>query len=179
MTLSFIEFEDEIDELIKFLTTNTWEFHGDSNPSSEKIIMDYEENVYKGENSKTFWIQLNDNLKIGILRIFDLKDSTPLFDIRISSAYRGKGVGVKVVQWLTKYIFTQYKDIHRIEGYTRQDNYAMRTVFHKCNFVKEAHHRKAWKDRYSNLFDAIGYCVLRGDWENNETTLIEWKDFKY
>lgn len=179
MNLSFIEFEDEIDDLITFLTSNTWEFHGDSNPTSEKITKDYKNNFYNGESSKMFWIQLDDDIKIGVLRIFDLQDSTPLFDIRISSAYRGKGIGVIAIQWMINYIFTQYEEIIRIEGYTRQDNYAMRTVFHHCNFVKEAYHRKAWKDKNGNFFAAIGYSILRDDWANNETTIIKWDDFKY
>lgn len=177
--LSFMDFEDELEDLVTFLTSNTWEFHGDSNPSAEKIIKNFEEGFYNGEDTKTFWILLNDELKIGVLRIFDLTDSTPLFDIRISNAYRGKGIGVKVIQWLTNHIFTQYKMINRIEGYTRQDNYAMRTVFYQCNFVKEAYHRKSWKDRDGNLYDSVGYCILREDWIKNETTIIDWNDFKY
>lgn len=107
-----------------------------------------------------------------------MQDSIPLLDIKILSKYRGSGVGTKVVKWLVEYIFTQLSDKERIESYTRQDNYAMRCVFHKCGFVKEAHHRKSWRDKNGELYDAIGYGITKEDWQNGETTPVAWNDFK-
>ena len=115
---------------------------------------------------------------MGLVRIFDLQDSIPLLDIKISRKYRGSGVGTKVVKWLTEYIFTQLPDKERIESYTRQDNYSMRCVFHKCGFVKEAHHRKSWRDKNGELYDAIGYGITKEDWANGEITPVDWNDFK-
>jgi DNA-binding protein H-NS len=67
----------------------------------------------------------------------------------------------------------------RIEGNTRQDNYAMRCVFHKCGFVKEAHHRKAWTGQGGIPYDAIGYGITKEDWQNKKITPVDWNDFKY
>ena len=36
-------------------------------------------------------------------------------------------------------VFTEFPDIDRIEGTTRQDNRAMRRTFIRCGYVKEAH----------------------------------------
>lgn len=69
-----------------------------------------------------------------------------------------------------------FPDKERIEGHTKQDNYAMRCVFHKCGFVKEAHHRK---DKYGKLHDSIGYGLTKEDWQNREITTVDWNDFKY
>jgi RimJ/RimL family protein N-acetyltransferase len=49
------------------------------------------------------------------------------------------------------------------------DNAAMRRVFEACGWVKEAHHRKAWRG-----FDAIGYAIPREDWESGRVTPVPW-----
>jgi RimJ/RimL family protein N-acetyltransferase len=179
MNICYKEFRDEIDILVEFLKADTWEYHGNSSPSEEEIKRGYNNGVYTGEYCKTFWILLNEDVRVGMIRIFDLEDSTPLFDIRILSNYRGMGIGQHTIKWVTNYIFNTYEDKDRIEGYTRQDNYGMRTVFHRCGYMKEAHHRRAWKDKYGNFYDAIGYGILRGGWKENKRTAIDWDDFKY
>ncbi len=37
MKIRFHEFKNEIDVLIEFLTSDTWEFHGTPNPKPERI----------------------------------------------------------------------------------------------------------------------------------------------
>ena len=179
MKLHFQEFKDEIDALIEFLTSEAWEFHGNPNPKPEGIRKNYENHIYASDDCKTFWVILDQDTKVGYVRIYDLENGTPLFDIRILSKYKGMGIGTSTVNWLTKYIFENYLDKDRLEGYTRQDNYPMRSVFHKCGFVKEAHHRKAWPGKDGKLYDAIGYGITKADWENGQVTLVLWEDFKY
>jgi RimJ/RimL family protein N-acetyltransferase len=108
-----------------------------------------------------------------------LNDDTPLFDIKLQSSHRGKGTGERAVKWMVGYVFQNYPNLIRMEGYTRKDNYAMRTVFHKCGFVKESYHRKGWGSDDGQVFDAIGYGILKEDWENSRITPIDWDDFKY
>lgn len=179
MKICFEEFKDEIDTLVEFLTSDTWEFHGTPNQNPETIRASYENNYYTGDGCKTFWVILDEDIKVGVIRIYDLQDGSPLFDIKILSKYKGMGIGTITVKWLTDYIFNNYSDKERIEGYTRQDNYAMRGVFHKCGFVKEAHHRKAWGSKSGKLYDAIGYCITREDWQSGETTPVNWNDYRY
>ena len=59
-----------------------------------------------------------------------------------------------------------------------QDNYAMRCVFHKCGFVKESHHRKAWIGKDKIPYDSIGYGITKEDWQTGHTTPVSWNDFK-
>lgn len=179
MKICFEEFKDDIDTLIEFLTSDTWDFFGEPNPNPERIRENYKNQVYTGDNNKTFWVISDQGIKVGMIRIYDLQDSTPLFDIRILSKYKGLGVGTATVNWIINYIFNNFSDKERIEGNTRQDNYAMRCVFHKCGFVKEAHYRKAWKDKSGKLYDAIGYGFIKEDWQNEKTTPVDWNDFKY
>lgn len=178
MKIRFEEFKDKIDDLVNFLTSDTWEFHGIPNLDPEKIRESYENNVYTGDDCKTFWVISNEDTKVAMVRIYDLQDGTPLFDIRILSKYKGMGIGTSTINWLIDYLFNNFSNIERIEGNTRQDNYAMRCVFHKCAFVKEAHYRKAWEGRNGKLYDAIGYGITREDWKSGQITPVDWNDFK-
>lgn len=172
--LSFIEFQNHmIDELVDFLTNEIWPFHGQPNPTSESVKASFQKGFYTENGNHTFWITKN-NENIGMIRLFDLEDPTCLFDIRFKHAYRGKGLGVPTLKWLSNYIFTTYSHIIRIEGHTRSDNFAMRKTFFNSSFVKEAYHRKAWPQE-GQLFDSVGYAFLRQDWENKTITQIDDK----
>ncbi|RXJ04249.1 N-acetyltransferase [Anaerobacillus alkaliphilus] len=170
--LSFLEVSHEMqDELVEFLTKERWPFHGDENPTEESIRERFLKGVYTERGSKTFWITLDDK-KIGLIRLFDLEDPTCLFDLRLKEANRGHGLGAEAVNWLTNYVFTNYPEITRIEGHTRQDNYAMRKTFYHCGYVKEAYHRKAWPQN-GREYDSVGYAIIKDDWKNGTTTPIE------
>lgn len=178
MDIHFLEFQDEIDLLIDFLTADTWNFHAVPNPSPESIREKYEDEGYTGEDCKTFWLIADGGIRVGLLRLYDLQDTIPVFDIRILSRYRGMGIGETAVRWLVDYLFCTLPDADRIESYTRQDNYAMRCVFRKCGFLKEAHHRNAWPGQDGMRYDSIGYGITKEDWESGGITPVNWNDFR-
>jgi RimJ/RimL family protein N-acetyltransferase len=172
--LSFIPFQNYmIDDLVEFLTYETWPFHGQPNPTEESVRTSFQKGVYTENGNQTFWIT-ESNEKIGMIRLFDLDDPTCLFDIRLKHDFRGNGLGVHILKLLTDHVFLNYSDIIRIEGHTRSDNFAMRKTFFKSGFVKEAYHRQAWPQE-GQLFDSVGYAMLRGDWENKTITEINDK----
>lgn len=163
-------------ELVEFLTSETWPFHGQEKPSEDSIREALKNGFYTENGNKTFWI--NDNGEdIGIIRVFDLEDPTCLFDLRLKEKDRGKGFGFFCVKWLSDYVFTTYPHIIRIEAHTRIENLAMRKTLYKCGYVKEAYHRSAWPQG-SKLFDSVGYAVIRRDWEGDTVTLID-DNFEY
>jgi len=104
----------------------------------------------------------------------DLDDGTPLLDLRIASAYRGRGIGTAALGWLIAYLFDLLPGINRIEGMTRVDNTAMRAVFRANGFAKEAHYRQAWPDPDGGLHDTVGYGILRQDWLSRTVTPVHW-----
>ena len=112
----------------------------------------------------------------GLVRLMDLCDDTPLFDLRIRSEHRGRGLGGQALPWLTRYVFTEFPQVQRFEGTTRQDNLAMRRTFQKCGYVKEAHYRDAWPTSDGEVRDAVGYAILRRDWLSGSTTVPDWND---
>lgn len=180
MQVNIVEFSaGEKEELVSFLSAERWEFHGTPNLTSERVIKNFGEGFFTSSGKRTFWITDGDK-KIGTIRLFDLgddknDDETPLFDIKITKECRGKGVGEQALKWLTDFVFTTYPNKNRFEGTTRVDNIAMRSLFEKCGFVKEAHYRQAWPDRDNDVvYDCAGYAILRSDWKNKTKTPINF-----
>jgi RimJ/RimL family protein N-acetyltransferase len=99
-----------------------------------------------------------------------------MVDLRVRAADRGRGVGGRAPAWLTGHVFTAFPGATRIEATTRQDNSAMRRVFRRCGWVKEAHYRDAWPGSGGAVHDAVGYAILRRDWESGTVTVPEWDD---
>lgn len=160
---------EDTEALERFITGEEWPFHVVPNPDVNFVTRQ----LVKGDYDHAFWITDGDT-RLGIIRLMDLDDGTPLFDLRIAAAARGKGVGTAAVGWLTRHVFTNYAT-NRIEGNTRQDNLAMRRVFVKSGYVKEAHYRESWPGR-SRMYDCVGYAVLRRDWRDGTNTPVNWAD---
>ena len=43
--------------------------------------------------------------KVGIVKIYDLQDEIPLFDLRIADQSRGRGYGPKALRLVAEYVF--------------------------------------------------------------------------
>jgi len=171
------EYDGEAERLVSFLTSQPWPFHGTPSLTEESVRDSLAKGRYAGEETKTFWIQA-DGTDVGLLRLFDLGDLTPMFDIRIDRNARGQGIGTAALRQAVKYLFTAYPDKIRMEGHTRADNYAMRKTFVKAGFVKEGYHRKSWPTE-GVYYDSVGYSILRDDWTSGRTTPVDWNDVPF
>lgn len=168
---------EEQEQLIHFMTTNTWPFHGNSNPAREIIEKTIEEGGYESDEVKTFWVENEDHQKVGIVKVFDLQDEIPVFDLRIAESHRGHGYGPSALIKVAEYVFNLSEKKIRVEGHTRQDNFAMRKTFERAGFVKEGHLRKAWfSPKESSYYDAITYGITREDFLEGTTTPVLWDD---
>ncbi|AYC30394.1 GNAT family N-acetyltransferase [Paenisporosarcina cavernae] len=167
---------EEQELLIHFMTTNNWPFHGNSTPAREIIEKTIEEGGYESDEVKTFWLE-EDSQKVGMVKLFDLQDDIPVFDLRIAEAFRGKGYGPQALKLIATYVFSLPENKIRIEGHTRQDNFAMRKTFERAGFVKEAHLRKSWySPKEDKLYDSITYGMTREDFLSGKTTPVIWND---
>jgi len=176
MKIDYLEFTPaDVQTLAGWLTSDTFPFHSGPNLTREIVVERVENGAYSNERTRTFWIMLDDGTRAGLVQLRDLGDSTPMFDLRLRTEMRGRGIGTLALQWLTEFLFTTYPAVERIEATTRQDNYAMRGVFRRCGYVKEAHYRLAWHG-IDHRYDAMGYAILREDWEHKTVTLPEWND---
>jgi RimJ/RimL family protein N-acetyltransferase/uncharacterized protein (DUF952 family) len=153
---------DDLSRLIEWLCSDHWPFHG-TEPSPEWVRRRFETGGFLGETAHSFWVMTGSD-RLGLARIFDLQDLTPLVDLRVRSPYRGRGIGTRMLNRLIAYAFTD-RDRFRLAGYTRADNAAMIWVFEHCGFTKEAHHRKAWPVPGGGFKDSVGYGILREDWK--------------
>src|SRR5699024_8723111 len=168
---------EEQEQLIHFLTTNTWPYHGQTNPARNLIEKTIEEGGYQSDDVKTFWVVNEQKDKVGIVKLYDLRDDIPMFDLRIADAYRGSGYGPQALKLVAHYVFQLPEQKIRLEGHTRQDNLAMRKTFERSGFVKEAHLRKAWfSPKEQAYYDAVTYGITREDFIEETTTPVVWED---
>lgn len=168
-------FAGEAEELADFLAGESWPFHVHPTVERQDVLNRARDGYYDSDESQTFWVEA-DGVRAGVIRLFDLGDETPMFDVRISAAQRGKGLGREAVQWLTDYLFSEFPQVERVEGTTRQDNVAMRRVFRRCGYAKESHYRKAWPDERGRRHDSVGYAIIRDDWKSGTVTMPDFHD---
>lgn len=168
---------EEQEQLIHFMTENTWPYHGHSHPGRDIIEKSIEEGGYESDDVKTFWVENENEQKVGIVKIHDLQDEIPLFDLRIADESRGYGYGPRALRLVAEYVFNLKERKIRLEGHTRQDNLAMRKTFERAGFVKEAHLRNAWfSPKENSYYDAVTYGITRGDFDEGTTTPVVWED---
>jgi len=168
---------EEQEQLIHFMTTNTWPYHGHSHPGRDIIEKAIEEGGYESDEVKTFWVENDEKEKVGFVKIYDLQDEVPLFDLRIADQSRGQGYGPKTLRLVAEYVFNLKGSKIRLEGHTRQDNLAMRKTFERAGFVKAAHLRNAWFSPKENLYyDAVTYGITREEYNAKTPTPVVWEN---
>ena len=97
--------EDE-SAVVDFLVESEWPFHGQPRLSRVEAA----QVCVASDDVASYWIS-EDGGAIGLIRLMDLNDvgdGSPLFDLRIADAHRGRGVGYRAVNWLTKHLFTGF-----------------------------------------------------------------------
>ncbi|GAA1345735.1 GNAT family N-acetyltransferase [Arthrobacter roseus] len=176
VTFSPLTDQDD-DELIRFLTTNAFPFHVSSAPSEEQVRDRMAAGEFRSDETRTYWIY-GDNQRLGLLKLEDLKDDNPVFDLRLAERFRGEGHGVPVLNALTGMVFKEFPHFRRFEGQTREDNIAMRKTLLRCGFVKEAHYRQSWPSEGGTYLASVAYTILKSDWEDGTTTPVVWEDFE-
>lgn len=163
----------DAEHLADFLTCQPWPFHVRERWTREQALTSAANGSWTGPHTQTHWL-LADGERTGLVRFDDVDDGTPLFDLRIDAAHRGRGLGTAAVRWLSAHLFERDAQLQRIEATTRADNSAMRAVLQRCGFVKESHWRATWPDQSGRLLDGIGYGLLRADWVSGTTTPVRW-----
>lgn len=162
--------------LIAFLTENAFPFHVRQRVTREQVAEAIDEGGYHDAEHRTFWLQAEDDQRVGIVRLEDLEDPTPLFDLRLDESVRGRGVGGEAMRAITDFVFTTLPDVGRFEGQTREDNIAMRRILLRQGWLKEAHYRESWPVEGGEPLASVAYAILRRDWERGEITDFVWED---
>ncbi|QJC54144.1 GNAT family N-acetyltransferase [Paenibacillus albicereus] len=153
------------------LSGERWPYHGVERPEAEAIRAAFDEGAYHGNETRTFWIEDAAGAKAGFIKIMDAQDPTVLFDLRIREAYRRQGAARATLGWLADCVFRELPSAIRIEGHTRIDNAGMQAAFRGTLFVREGYYRQSWPQG-GQLYDSLGYGLLRSDWERGEATPV-------
>jgi RimJ/RimL family protein N-acetyltransferase len=169
----------DAEALVTFLSTNTFPFHVWPHVAEADARDRVSAGHYWSDERTGHWVEL-DGVRIGIAVLEDVDDipggGAPLFDLRLADGFRGNGLGEAVLRRLTSHVFETYSTLRRFEGQTREDNIAMRKVFVRSGWVKEAHYREAWPVDGGDVLASIAYGILRRDWESGTTTPVNWDD---
>ncbi|GAA1185360.1 hypothetical protein GCM10009584_29240 [Ornithinimicrobium humiphilum] len=163
-------------ELVAFFTGNTFPFHMTPRPTREQVEEWIAEGAFRDEDNDSFWVDSAEHGRLGFVRFEDLTDPDPVFDLRLAEGVRGRGLGEPVLRAVTAHVFTTMPEVNRFEGQTREDNVAMRRVFLRCGFLKEAHYREGWPVEDGRRLASVAYAILRRDWETGTVTPFVWED---
>lgn len=180
---------DDAAALTDFLTTQRYPFHVRTalNAAHVREAINDGRYGYNPEHYATaaaadtdhrgWWIWAG-AVRLGVVVLEDLTEGAPLFDLRLADDHRGRGLGVAVLRGLTCLVFDTYPEVDRLEGQTREDNIAMRKVFLRAGFIKEAHYRRGWPVEGREPVASVAYAILRQDWVSGRTTTFEWEDLR-
>lgn len=163
-------------DLVAFMTGNEFPFHVVPRPTRAQVESWIGEGAYRDEDNDSYWVEHDELGRIGFLRLEDLSDDAPLFDLRLGQDFRGRGLAVQIVKAATDHVFRTMPEVNRFEGQTREDNVAMRRTFLRCGFLKEAHYREGWPVEGGEPVASVAYGILRRDWETGAVTAFVWED---
>ena len=164
--LSLVGRDDEaaVAAVAEFLTGSDWPFHTGGRPTRDEVVARVRSGHYDADGTATFLVR-ESGRAVALVRLSDLDDDTAMFDLRVADAERSRGLGTRVVRWSTGHVFSTHPSVLRVEATTRHDNTAMRHVLGRCGYVQESLYRASWPDADGTLLDAVGYAVIRQDWE--------------
>lgn len=162
--------------LVTFLTTEDFPFHIRRSIGVADAQRAIDDGAWRDDEHDTFWLDADDQGRFGLVRLEDLADPVPLFDLRIAGTHRGRGLAVPALRATTDHVFRTVDAADRFEGQTREDNTAMRRTFLRAGWVKEAHYRAGWPVEGGPPLASVGYGMLRADWESGTTTPVPWDD---
>lgn len=164
------------DALVEFFSSQTFPFHVATGAWSAGTVTEWiAAGHFLDADNAAFWIDHDKLGRVGYVRLEDLRDDTPMFDLRLSEQYRGQGLGVDALHAIADYVFSTTQ-APRIEGQTREDNHAMRSVFARAGWTQEAHYRHAWPAADGTLLASVACAILREEWETGRALGMHWHD---
>ncbi|PWF27360.1 GNAT family N-acetyltransferase [Ancrocorticia populi] len=179
MSVTLVPFqpEDPADReaFVDFMTSNYFPFHVLSRPSADFVEKRITEGAYTDDDHATYWLEKKWKGRLGLVIFEDLNEDAPLFDVRLSEAVRGQGLGVECLKAIADFAFSTMPEISRLEGQTREDNVPMRRVFESARWVQEAYYREAWPVEGGDPVASVAYAILRRDWEHGTVTPLNWR----
>jgi hypothetical protein len=104
MEITFTRLDDrgtDRAELVDFLTSHEFPFHVTRRPARTAVEGWIDEGRFGDADHASYWIDTNEGWidtnegRIGLVTLHDLNDDAPLFDLRLATEHRGKGLGAR------------------------------------------------------------------------------------
>src|SRR5688572_13836617 len=96
--------EERVPDLAEVLTSCRWEFFVDPVHTPESARKMWDDGDLSGSDSAGYLIEVQGRIA-GVIRLHDLEDDTPLFDVRLREDARGHGLGTAAVEWVIHHFF--------------------------------------------------------------------------
>ena len=162
---------------MSFMTANEFPFHMRPRPSASQVARSIEDGSFDDERTRQrtglsiqSWVELGH---------FPLRTSPTPLPFRPSARLKVPRPRARNRRspCRNRSCLCRTMNVNRFEGQTREDNVAMRAVFLKSGWVKEAHYREGWPVDGGTPVASVAYAILRRDWENGTLTPVPWDDF--
>ena len=72
--------------------------HAGASLSEDEVRRRTTDSHWSGTTTPTFWLR-SGGARVGLLRLEDVGEGTPLSDLRVDAAHRGQGLGTAAVRW--------------------------------------------------------------------------------
>lgn len=130
----------------------------------DKLEAELAEGVWATEE-RWGWAVVVDGQPCGFALVTGLADGDADMSIRISRAYRGRGVGREVLRQLADHHFQAEPGLHRLTGRAHELNVPMQRAFNAAGFRMEARYRESYLQPDGRYASEWGYALTRADWE--------------
>lgn len=112
------------------------------------------------------WAIAVDGRPGGFALVVNLDSGAADMAIRISHAFRGRGVGREVLRQLADHHFQAQPDLQRLAGRAHEHNVPMQRAFNAAGFRMEARYRDSFRQPDGRYASEWGYALTRADWES-------------
>ncbi|HEV8244455.1 MAG TPA: GNAT family N-acetyltransferase, partial [Polyangiaceae bacterium] len=112
--MRFVELqESDVELLATWISGEVWPYHARARVDAG-WFRDNSAQSFFGSGARSFWITAPDSAPLGVVRVFDLSDMTPLVDLRVAEAARGQGIGTVALGWIIRFVFETFAETQRL-----------------------------------------------------------------
>lgn len=133
--------------------------------NAEKLAAELDEGLWAAED-RMGWGVFADGEPAGFALVTDLTTGDGQIDLRISSRFRGKGIGREVLRRLADHHFAASPELIRLAGRAHEQNVPMQRAFNAAGFRMEARYRDSVATGDGRFSSEWGYGLTRADWED-------------
>lgn len=129
----------------------------------EKLAAELDEGVWASDD-RWAWAIVVDGHPGGFALVMNLDTAAADVSVRISHAYRGRGVGREVLRQLADHHFQTQPTLQRLTGRAHEHNVPMQRAFNAAGFRMEARYRDSFQQPDGRFASEWGYGLTRADW---------------